>query len=521
MDAHLHKAGKVYFVGAGPSDIGLLTLKGRHAIGQADAVIYDALVGTGILGLIPPSAERIPVGKRAGQHSMKQEEISRLIVKKALEGKTVVRLKGGDPFLFGRGGEELELLLGHQIPYEIVPGVTSAIAVPAYAGIPVTHRGMASSVHIMAGHRKQDEPLGIDFEALLRAGGTYVFLMGYLALHEIVQGFLEAGMPSNTPAAIVQDGTGAGQKSAIASLAALEAEAQKQQIGTPAVIVVGEVAALGKRFAWCGKLPLSQSRILVTRPASRSGKLADSLRGLGAEVLEVPMIRTQIRDCAGQLGEVLSRIKDYGCMVFTSPAGVEYFFELLGRLGLDIRCIGQVKLAVIGNATGDELRKRGLMPDLVPEHYNGTALGKLINQSMQEDSQVLLLRSSMGSAALVREIQEGKRIQVTDFAVYDTVYTQEERETQDGTACHGDGLPDIRALIENRQIEMVMFTSASTVRGFVKMAKGLDFTKVNAVCIGQMTAGQAAGYGMRVHLASEETMEGMARAAVALHKSGR
>lgn len=506
MHTKSETTGKVYLVGAGPSDPGLLTVKGLQVLQQAQVVIYDALIGPGIYSMIPPQAEKIPVGKRAGHHLAEQEEISRMILSKAQEGRIVVRLKGGDPFLFGRGGEELELLLAHQIPYEIVPGVTSALAVPAYAGIPVTYRGISSSVHILTGHRKQDEPLKIDFQALLRAGGTYVFLMGAATLHEIVAGFLHAGMQPAMPAAVIAQGTSAGQFSVSAPLDQLEQEVHSHGIKTPAVIVIGQTAALGKRFAWREQLSLTHSRILVTRPASRSGKLAGMLRSLGAEVLEIPAIRTVARDCGSQLRQVLAVIGSYAYLVFTSPAGVEHFFELLEQLELDIRCIGMVKLAVIGSATGDALKKRGLRPDLMPKRYNGAALGRLLGRCVPAGGKVLLLRSSQGNEQLVRQIQSEKQIEVTDLAIYDTVDTRLAAD------------PYLNALFRDGQIEMVMFTSASTVRGFVKMTEGTDYTKVRALCIGQMTADQAAAYGMQVHLSEKETMESMAEAAVQLHR---
>lgn len=509
MNTDSDQAGKVYLVGAGPSDPGLLTVKGLRVLQQAQVVIYDALIGPGIYSLIPQSAVKIPVGKRAGRHSMKQEEINRLILEQARKGRAVVRLKGGDPFLFGRGGEELELLQAHQIPYEIVPGITSAVAVPAYAGIPVTYRGASSSVHILTGHKKQDEPLDIDFQALRQAGGTCVFLMGMSAIHEITTGFLQAGMSPDLPAAVIEQGTGAGQRSVIASLSRIEEEAARQQLKAPAVIVIGETAAYGKKYAWRDQLPLSKSRILVTRPAARSGRLTGLLQELGAEVLEVPSIRTQVRDCGQLLSEILSQIDTYQYLVFTSPAGVDCFFELLNRLELDVRCIGAVKLAVIGSATGDALKKRGLRPELMPERYNSAALGKLIRESVEEGDKVLLLRSAMGSRELIEEIQAGKQIEVTDAAIYDTIYT-----------CDTQGACDkyIKILLDNGQIDLVMFTSASAVRGFVSMTEGVDYTKIHAVCIGQMTAGEASAYGMQVHVAEKETIESMVQAAVELQE---
>lgn len=493
--------GRVYLVGAGPSDLALFTIKGRQVLEQADAVLYDALVGISILNLIPKQAEKISVGKRAGRHSMKQEEINRLLADKAMEGKITIRLKGGDPFLFGRGGEEAEYLAARGIPYEIVPGVTSALAVPAYCGIPATHRELASSVHIITGHKKQDGQLDIDFEALRRAGGTYIFLMGFHALPNIVQGFLEAGMPPDMPAAVIQNGASAGQRMAVSVLSGIEQEAEKQQLDTPAVIVIGQVAALSARLAWYEKLPLSSSRILVTRPSSRSGKLADALRGLGAEVIEFPTVRTQLTDCAGQLRQVLSHIGDYRYLVFTSPAGVDYFFDLLRQLRLDIRCIGSISIAVIGSASAQALEKYGLIPELMPKHYNSAALGALLNEHIQDGQRVLLLRSSMGSPQLVEEIKHGKQIQVTDLAIYDTIY-----ETKD--------FYGIKELLEAGGIEMAMFTSASTVRGFVQAVQGADVTNVQAVCIGRPTAEQAACYGMQAVISEKETIESMVQAVV-------
>lgn len=510
MQEEERTAGKVYLVGAGPSDPELLTLKGMRVLKKAQVVIYDALIGHGIYSMIPQEAEKIAAGKRAGNHTMKQEEINRLILEQAQKGKCVVRLKGGDPFLFGRGGEELELLIQHQIPFEIVPGVTSAVAAAAYAGIPVTYRGISSGVHILTGHKKKGEPLGIDFEALVRAGGTFVCLMGMAVLHEITAGFLQAGMAPGTPAAVIEQGTSARQKSVLAPLSELEAEAARQHVKAPAVIVIGEVAACGKQYAWRDKLPLSGCRILTTRPASRSGALTELLRGQGAEVLEIPTIRTRIRDAGTQLSEALAQIGDYQYAVFTSPAGVEYFFELLDKMELDVRCIGQIKLAVIGSATGDALKKHGLRPQLMPNHYNGAALGKLLNASMQDGDRVLLLRSSIGSRELVEQIQAGKKISVTDLAIYDTLYEAVKKPDQ-----RDDAVPDayLKALLEEGEIDLVMFTSASTVRGFVAMTQGVDYTRVRAVCIGKMTAEQAAFYGMQVYMSEKETVESMVRCA--------
>ena len=258
--------GKVWLVGAGPGDIGLFTLKGERVLREAEVVVYDSLVGQGVLSMIPEQARCINVGKRAGNHTMPQEQINQVLLKEAQKGFRVVRLKGGDPFLFGRGGEELELLKAHHIPYEVVPGVTSPLAVPAYNGIPVTHRDFTSSLHIITGHKKKGMEYDIDFQALVHTKGTLVFLMGVTALEDICQGLLKAGMEPDMPAAILQKGTTAGQRRIVATVETLPEQVKRQGIETPAIIVVGKVCELAKRFSWYEELPLAGWKVLVTRP---------------------------------------------------------------------------------------------------------------------------------------------------------------------------------------------------------------------------------------------------------------
>ena len=273
--------GKVWLVGAGPGDVGLFTLKGRDVLQNADVAVYDALVGQEVLGLIPESARLIFAGKRSGTHYLRQEETNRVLLEEALKGNKVVRLKGGDPFLFGRGGEELELLAANHIPFEIVPGVTSALAVPAYSGIPVTHRDYCSSVHIITGHRRNDHSYDIDFDALVRTKGTLVFLMGIAALPDICRGLLAAGMDAKTPAAVLERGTTADQRRISASLGTLEAVCADAEIMTPAIIVVGRVCALAEDFAWAEKRPLAGVKVLLTRPKELISGMAALLRSRG------------------------------------------------------------------------------------------------------------------------------------------------------------------------------------------------------------------------------------------------
>ena len=344
-------AGKVWLVGAGPSDPGLFTIKGKRVLEEAEVVVYDALVGQGVLGMIPQTAKLIDVGKRANRHTMPQEEINQVLVKEALDGKKVVRLKGGDPFLFGRGGEELELLKENGISYEVVPGVTSALSVPAYNGIPVTHRDFCSSLHIITGHKRQGQAYDIDFEALVRTKGTLVFLMGVSSLGDICKGLMDAGMSSDMPAAILQKGTTARQKRIVATVADLEQEVERQGIETPAIIVVGKVCALAEEFAWFEDLPLAGNKILVTRPKQLMSVMSEKLRKKGAEVLELPAIRTEPVRTNEKLKKCLRDMKQYQWLVFTSPTGVQVFFDKLKEEKIDIRSLAETKIAVIGQGT--------------------------------------------------------------------------------------------------------------------------------------------------------------------------
>lgn len=495
------KSGKVWLVGAGPSDPGLMTVKGREVLSRAEVVVYDALVGLSVLAMLPADAECIYVGKRSGRHAMAQEEINRLLLAKAQEGKRVVRLKGGDPFVFGRGGEELELLADAGIPFEVVPGVTSAVSVPAYGGIPVTHRDMASSFHVITGHKKEKEPLSLPFGELVGLHATLVFLMGVSALPDLMQGLLSAGMDGATPAAVLSRGTTSRQRRIVATVATLEEVAAREMVETPAVIVVGHVAALGDRFGWYERLPLFGHRYVTTRPAERSSVLAERLRELGAEVLELPAIRIRPMEPNPALMEALSDIGAYDCIAFTSPAGVRIFFDAMRTAGKDARSLCGVRLAVIGAGTGKELEARGLFADEMPETYSGEALGALLGDRLPDGARVLIPRSDIGNPRLVEVMEEtaaahGRRISVTDLPVYETLYEKNE-------------LVDVAGLLKAGELEGVFFTSASTVRGFLAANPGIDAAQVKALCIGEMTAEAARAAGMQVHISREATIAGL------------
>ncbi len=490
------KTGKVWLVGAGPGDEGLLTVKGLKILENSQVVVYDALVGDAILTHIPANAEIVYVGKRASHHTMTQETINQTLVRYAKQGKRVVRLKGGDPFLFGRGGEEVEELLKENIPYEIIPGIPSAIAVPAYNGIPVTHRDYCSSVHIITGHKKKDEPLDIDFESLNKIKGTFVFLMGVSALPDICNGFIHAGMKKDMPAAVLAQGTTSYQKRIVATVGTLESRIEEEGIRKPAIIVIGNVCGLSKDFEWYEKLPLSGKRIVVTRPKDRSGVLSDRLRDLGAEVLEIPAIRTAEIKKNDKYNKAVNQLEEYCWLVFTSPSGVNILFDKLINDKIDIRKLVHAKVAAIGKATKHELEKRGIMVDVMPEKYEGKELGKIMAEQLQEGDHVLILRAKEGGQELVEEMQKVNSVVIDDVPIYETIYTKKEPY-------------ELISRIPDSDNIITVFTSASTVKGFSIVTDDMEYRKVRAVCIGKQTQKAADELGMKTYVSKEATIESL------------
>ena len=459
-------------------------------------IVYDSLVGDGVLSMIPETTRSINVGKRSGHHIKPQYETNRLLLEEAQKGNTVVRLKGGDPFMFGRGGEELELLAMNHIPFEVVPGITSPLAVPAYNGIPVTHRDFCSSLHIITGHKRAGQVFTCDFEALKRTGGTLVFLMGITALEDICNGLLGAGMDPDMPAAVLQQGTTAGQKRVVATLSTLKQEVDRQGIETPAIIVVGKVCALADRFAWYEKLPLSGMKLVVTRPRDMISQMAMKLRRLGAEVLELPAICTQPVLDNQQLKEALNVLDTYQWIAFTSPTGVKVFFNELKKSGKDIRALGSVKIASIGKGTSRELEKFGLYADLVPEVFDGEHLGQKLAGAAEEGDRILLPRADIGNHEIIAELEKGRNLTVTDIPTYTTTYTSSD-------------ILDQKLIFESGKKVMAVFTSASTVKGFASACPDLDYSKVQAACIGRQTAAAASALGMQIHVSKEASMDSL------------
>lgn len=492
------KTGKVWLVGAGPGSIGLLTIKAMEVLKKADVIVYDSLIGSEILSVLPKHADYIYVGKRSGRHTMPQDEINRVLLEEAEEGRFVVRLKGGDPFLFGRGGEELELLKEHQIPFEIVPGITSPVAVPEYNGIPVTHRDFSSSVHIITGHKKTGAEYDIDFEALVRTKGTLVFLMGISSLPEITDSLITAGMDPHMPAAVLSKGTTAGQRRVLAPLCGLSEAVCQSRIETPAIIVVGKVCGLSKEFAWYEDLPLAGCRVLLTRPRDLISKTAALFREKGAEVLEMPSICIKPKTDQKQLSSALETMDSYDWIVFTSINGVRIFFEEMKKQKKDIRILGSCRIAAIGAGTKKALEEKGLFCDLMPEHYDGVSLGRSLADILSGTEHILIPRAASGNQELIQILKKIPGILIDDIGIYET-------------CCENWRLVPVKEMIEAGEIDWAVFTSASTVHGFASVLADTDMKGLKAACIGSQTAKAAKALGMNVFTGEQAAIESLVR----------
>ena len=497
----MEQTGKVWLAGAGPGDGGLLTVKTKELLKEADVIVYDALVSTEIMCEIPKEKECIYVGKRAGNHAVPQDGINEILLKEALKGKKVLRLKGGDPFVFGRGGEELELLVEHGVPFEIVPGITSAVAVAAYAGIPITHRDFPSSFHVITGHARKGGVSRIDYESLVKVNGTLVFLMGISSMADICQGLLEAGMRPDMPAAVLEKGTTSRQRNIVSDISHLVEKAAEAKVQTPAIILVGEVCALEKEFSWANKRVLGGRQFLITRPKENSSELARKLRELGAQVLEVPAITTKPLNCNQELEQILKAPcqAEERWLVFTSPIGVRTFFAKLSVCSMDVRYLvsmgSELKIAAIGNATKRELKKYGFLADVTPEVFDAKHLGEAIAREAKTGSEIIIPRAKIGSEELIPSLIGHN---VIDMPIYETIY-----EVHDVLA------EQVMTAFEKKEIDAVTFTSASTVKGFVNGFPEVDYRTIKAVCIGKQTAAEAKKYGMDIVISKEASMDSM------------
>lgn len=478
-----NRNGLVSLIGAGPGDPGLLTLAGAERLAAAEVVVYDRLANARLIDLAPASAERIYVGKAADRHTLRQEEINALLVRKGLEGKRVVRLKGGDPYVFGRGGEEAAALVAAGVPFEVVPGVTSAVAAPAYAGIPVTHRGLASSVAFVTGHEDPGkEETAIDWPYLARGVDTIVFLMGTKTLPEIAERLIDGGRSAETPVAVIEWGTLPRQRTVVGVLRDIVERVAEAGLEPPALTVVGEVVRLRETLRWFDNRPLFGQRVLVTRSRQQASSLVRALEQAGAEAIELPAIAVTPRVDDALLTAALGRLQDaaYQWVVFTSANGVEVFFRYLGEAGLDARALGPAKVAAIGPSTAEALLARGIRADLVPERFIAEALVEAFAEQEMAGARVLVPRAEGARPELVDGLEE-LGATVDELTLYVSAVPDARSE---------DGLHRLRA----GEVDWVTFASSSTVRNLLDMLGG-DATllrPVRVACIGPVTAQTAA-----------------------------
>lgn len=484
--------GVVYLVGAGPGDPSLLTLRGRECLQEADCVIYDHLVSGELLSYARAGAELVYVGKKAGRHELSQEEINRLLVARAREGKKVVRLKGGDPFIFGRGGEEAEELAASGVPFEVVPGVSAGHGVPAYAGIPLTHRAYASSVAFITGHEDPSKELSTIAWDKIVGVDTLVFFMATRNIEAIARTLIEHGRDRATPAAVISQGTNPEQVTVVGRLDRIAELAEKARISPPALTVVGEVVRLRERLAWFERRPLFGRRIMVTRARRQSGALSDRLRRLGAAVFEFPTIEIVPPSDYGSLDRAAARAGQFDWIIFTSANGVACFIDRLWAQGRDLRDLKGPRLAAIGPATAESLERLRLRVEAMPEEYRAEAVVDALaraagGRDKLKGLRILLPRAKMARDVLPDELRRlGAEVEVVE--AYRTILPEAPR----GEAA---------ALLERGEIHGIIFTSTSTVVNFAEMFKDRDLAalvgKAAVICIGPITAEAAARCGLQ------------------------
>lgn len=487
----------VSLVGAGPGDAGLLTVKGQDCVRRADVIVYDNLISGAILNEARLDAELIYVGKRSECHTLPQEEINRLLVRHAGLGRYVVRLKGGDPFVFGRGGEEARELRRQGIPFEIVPGISSACSVPAYAGIPVTERSLASSFHVITGYEGKDKSgKSVDYAALAQVEGTLVFLMGRRNLREIAAQLICHGKPEDTPAAVIQQGTTARQKAAFGTLVQIAEAADRQDIKAPAVIVIGDVVTLEPALSWFGRAPLSGKRVLATGTRAMVKELEAELNPLGAETVPISLIECQplITD---ELKRALHLLTGYQWLVFTSGNGVDQFFDVMRQLSLDLRSVMHIKFAVVGSKTGAALRKYGFSPDFVPSDFSGQGLADEWVPQLAGSERILLLRAREGIKALPQALKRAE-ISYTDIPFYET-WVDYRRQG------------DLNRAVP--EIDYITVASGSAARALAAMLDPKLAGKAKIISIGPTTTAAACAAGLPVYKSTDEyTAAGIAAA---------
>ncbi len=497
------KAGCVYLVGAGPGDPGLLTVRGKELLGRADVVVYDALAAPELLAHAPPDAERVYVGKRASRHTMSQEQINGLLIERARGGASVVRLKGGDPFVFGRGGEEALALAEAGIAFEVVPGVTAGIAAPAYAGIPVTHRGLAGCVTLVTGHEAADRgDAGTDWQALAQTGGTLAIYMGVGNLRRVCERLIEGGLAPDTPAAALRWGTTPRQQTVTGTVGELAAAAEAAGVEPPALILVGGVVRLREKLRWFERRPLFDRRVVVTRARAQASEFAAGLRELGAGVVEFPTIRIEPPEDPEPLKRAAAEPGSWDWIVFTSVNGVDAFFEAVREAGLDARALAGCRVAAIGPATAERLQAHGIRADVQPETYTSAALVEAVAAERDLESRRVLCPRAESAPADMPAALTARGAQVADVAAYRTVPDD------------ADAGP-VAEMLSRGEIDWVTFTSSSTVENFFAAVSPdlLRRGSARVASIGPLTSEAVRSFGLEPAVEAEEhTVPGLIEA---------
>jgi len=496
------KSGKVYLVGAGPGEPSLITVKGLECLRQADIIIYDRLIDYSLLDIASPDAEKIYVGKRSSCHTIEQKEINLLMVSKAREGKRVVRLKGGDPFVLGRGAEEAEVLAANNIPFEAVPGVSSAYAVPAYAGIPVTHRRLASSFTVVTGHEDPDKDKStVTWDKASLGGDTLVILMGMGSLARIIKQLIQHGRPPSTPVAVISQGTSPQQRTVTGTLDNIVNRAKEERFEPPAVIVVGEVVRLRDQLRWFDNLPLFGKRVLVTRAEHMAKELSQLLLRRGAIPVEMPVINIVPPRSWKELDRAVLDLKSYGWIVFTSVNAVEFFWMRLHALNLDARWLGGVKVGAIGPATARALESKGIRPDYLPERYTSEGFIAGLRKEDVAGYRVLLPRADIAG----NELMEGLAMlgaEVHQVTAYRTITVSRS-------------VSQAKQMLLRGAIDVITFTSASTVNSLLAILgrRWQVIRQAKLACIGPNTSKALKERGLTADIvATEHTMPQLVQA---------
>ena len=502
---------KVYLVGAGPGDPGLITVKGKECIQTADVIIYDYLAAPTLLKHAPPNAEMIYVGKKGGDHTLSQDKINALMVEKAKADLTICRLKGGDPFIFGRGGEEAEVLAAKGIPFEVVPGVTSAVAAAAYAGIPLTHRKLTATLAFITGHEDpHKEDSSIDWESLAGGIGTLVFFMGVKNLPEITQKLIANGKSPETPVALIRWGTTPSQKTVTGNLDNITERVKKAGLKAPAIIVVGEVVDLRKTLKWFETRPLLGKRIVVTRAREQASDLVRQLSDLGADCLEYPTIKIVPADDLTPMDRGIENLSDYDWIVFTSVNGVKFFFERLFETDRDVRALNHLHTAAIGPATAERLFQFGLKSDIIPKNYRAESVVKAFRQEKLKGKKILLPRAGEARPVLPVELRK-MGAEVDEVTAYLTEKVQDNADLL------------VKQLKEN-SIDLITFTSSSTVKNFKSLLPPDKFNQLidgaTIASIGPITTDTASELGFKVHITAESyTIPGLCEAILKYYRN--